>query len=74
MPLMNGISLCKNIKKTKICSKSPILFMTTQGKSSVENSTEINLFNGIINKPLNEMEFISAVKCLIQNSSPKIAL
>lgn len=74
MPLMNGITLSKNLKQTSFCAQTPILFMTTQGKASVENSSEVSLFGGIINKPLKEAEFILAVKDLIQDSTSKIAL
>jgi len=74
MPLMNGVTLSKNLKQTPFCAQTPILFMTTQGKTSVENLPEFNLFDGIINKPLNETEFISTVKCLISNVPSKIAL
>ena len=73
MPLMNGVTLSKNLKQTPSCAGIPILFMTTQGKASVENSSEITLFDRIINKPLDEAEFISAVKCLVSNPTLKIA-
>ncbi len=74
MPLMNGVTLSKNLKQTPFCAQTPILFMTTQGKVSVENLPEFNLFDGIINKPLNKTEFISEVKCLINNVSSKFHL
>lgn len=74
MPLMNGATLSKNLKQTPFCAETPILFMTTQDKVSVEHLPEFNLFDGIINKPLNEAEFMSSVKCLINNIPSKIAL
>jgi len=74
MPLMNGVTLSKNLKQTPFCSDTPILFMTTQGKASVENLPEFNLFNCIINKPLCEDEFMLAVKQLISKVPSKIAL
>jgi len=74
MPLMNGVILSKNLKQTPFCAQTPILFMTTQGKESVENLPEFNLFDDIITKPLNEAEFMSAVKRLIDSAPSKIAL
>ena len=74
MPLMNGVTLSKNLKQTSFCSKTPILFMTTQGKKSVADLPEFSLFADVVSKPLNEVEFISTVKCLIGNVPAKIAL
>ena len=73
MPLMNGVTLSKNLKQTTFCAQIPILFMTTQGKESIECLPEFNLFNGIINKPLNEDEFVAQVKRLINKIPSKIA-
>jgi CheY-like chemotaxis protein len=73
MPLMNGVTLSKNLKQTTFCAQTPILFMTTQGKESIECLPEFNLFNGIINKPLNEDEFATQVKRLIKKFPSKIA-
>lgn len=78
MPLMNGVVLSKNFKQTNFCAKTPILFMTTQGTDSVKKLPEFNLFNSVINKPINENDFISAVKSLTNifndENLPKIAL
>ena len=74
MPLMNGVTLTKNLKQAESCSNTPILFMTTQDKTSVEILPEFSLFDGLVSKPLNEVEFISAVKCLIGSVPSKIAL
>jgi len=74
MPLMNGVTLSKNLKKTPFCAKNPILFMTTQGKKAIEHLPEFSLFNGVISKPLNENEFLAQVKCLINAAPEKIAL
>ena len=74
MPLMNGVTLSKNLKQTPFCTQTPILFMTTKGKESVENLPEFNLFNDILTKPLNETEFMSTVKRLINSVPSKIAL
>jgi len=74
MPLMNGVTLTKNLKQTPFCSNTPILFMTTQDKTTVEGLPEFSLFDGLVSKPLSEVEFISAVNCLIGNAPSKIAL
>ncbi len=71
MPLMNGVTLTKNLKKTEFCSNTPVLFMTTQNKESIKDLPEFSLFDSVLSKPLNEVEFISAVKGLI-GSTPSI--
>ena len=78
MPLMNGVVLSKNLKKNPLCSKTPILFMTTQGIDSVKRLPEFTLFSSIISKPLNETTFISVIDSLSNTFSnenlPKVAL
>lgn len=78
MPLMNGVVLSKNLKKNPLCSKTPILFMTTQGIDSVKRLPEFTLFSSIISKPLNETTFISVIESLsssfINEDLSKIAL
>lgn len=78
MPLMNGVVLSKNLKKNPHCSKTPILFMTTQGIDSVKTLPEFTLFSSIISKPLNETTFLSVVESLTNTFKnedlPKIAL
>ncbi|MCI2285074.1 response regulator [Colwellia sp. MSW7] len=74
MPLMNGVTLSKNLKQTPFCAQTPILFMTTTDKASVENLPEVNLFNHILTKPLDEAEFLSSVQFLLNNVSSKLAL
>ncbi|MBL4899948.1 MAG: response regulator [Colwellia sp.] len=78
MPLMNGVVLSKNLKKTPFCAKTPILFMTTQGIDSIKELPEFTLFSSIISKPLNETTFISVVESLINTFNdkdlPRIAL
>ncbi len=73
MPLMNGVTLIKNLKNIPQCADVSILFMTTQGKASVENLVEFGLFSEVINKPLNEIEFLATIKSLINTSVSKIA-
>jgi len=78
MPLMNGVVLSKNLKKNPHCSKTPILFMTTQGIDSVKTLPESTLFSSIISKPINETTFLSVVESLAttfkNEDLPKIAL
>lgn len=78
MPLMNGVTLSKNLKKNTFCAKTPILFMTTQGIDTVKRLPEFTLFSRIISKPLNEATFISVVESLTNainaEDSPKVAL
>lgn len=78
MPLMNGVVLSKNFKKTSFCAQTPILFMTTQGIDSIKKLPEFTLFSSIISKPLNETTFISVVESLTNTYNyeylPKIAL
>jgi len=74
MPLMNGVTLSKNLKEAPSCAGISILFMTTQGKASVANLPEFHLFDKIVSKPLNEIEFLLAVKGLINDIPSKIAL
>jgi two-component system chemotaxis response regulator CheY len=66
MPLMNGVVLSKNLKKIPLCASTPILFMTTQEKNSVKKLPEFSLFNSIMSKPLNEIDFIAVVKLLTE--------
>lgn len=74
MPLMDGAKLTKNLKKTPFCAQTPILFMTTQNRSSVESLFEFNLFNDVVTKPLNERLFTSKVASLIESVRSKILL
>jgi len=71
MPLMNGVTLTKNLKQSPSCTETPILFMTTQSTDSVEGLPEYKFFNDIITKPLNEDKFISMVKRIISDVPSK---
>ncbi len=74
MPLVNGVTLTKNLKETRQCAQIPILFMTTKDKASVESLPEMKWFNSILTKPLNETEFIKSVRHLLDIDNPKKAL
>jgi len=61
MPLMNGVQLTKNLKNNEIFSDVPVIFMTTQGTNSLKGLAEFNLFNKVIDKPINEQEFLATL-------------
>jgi len=62
MPLMNGVQLTKNLKNNKLFSDVPVVFMTTQGIQTLKNLVEYRLFDKVIDKPINEQKFLSAIK------------
>lgn len=74
MPLMNGVTLSKNLKQTPACAQTPLLFMTTQEIKDLESLAEFSLFDGVIKKPLIEADFIALVNRIINDSATKIAL
>ena len=74
MPLMNGVTLSKNLKQTPACAKTPILFMTTQEIKDIESLPEFSLFEGVIKKPLVEAEFIALINRILKVLAAKIAL
>ncbi|NMP33380.1 response regulator [Thalassotalea sp. M1531] len=63
MPLMNGIQLLKNIKQHEN-THTPIIFMTTQGKDSVAELIEQQLCDFVIDKPIDEQNFLSLIEQL----------
>lgn len=73
MPLMNGVTLSKNLKHTSLCAEVPILFMTTQETKGIEKLPEFNLFDSVIKKPLIEAEFIATVNRIINGSANSLA-
>ncbi len=58
MPLMNGVQLTKNFKSSALLSHVPVIFMTTQGVHTLKNLVEFNLFDKVIDKPINEEQFL----------------
>ena len=66
MPLMDGIQLTKNLKKTKQCASTPILFMTTQALNTLKKSAEFPLFSAVISKPINEASFLSIFNPVVE--------
>ena len=66
MPLMNGVQLTKNLKSHPELADIKIIFMTTQGINSVKALPEFNLFDKVIDKPINKVGFIDLVVELTQ--------
>lgn len=69
MPLVNGVTLSRNLKQAPFCAHTPILFMTTTTITNVKNLSEAKLFNSILTKPLNEGEFVLSVKHLLNSDT-----
>ncbi|MEI6894279.1 MAG: response regulator [Colwellia sp.] len=61
MPVMDGIQLIKNLKTMPDFLDTKVIFMTTQGGSSLKSLPEFTLFDKIIEKPFNEESFLSAL-------------
>ncbi len=61
MPLMNGVQLTKNIKANPELVHLPVIFMTTQGTNSLKSLAEYSLFDKVIDKPIDEVSFFSAI-------------
>lgn len=67
MPLMNGVQLTKNLKSYPELADKKVIFMTTQGISSVKALPEFNLFDKVIDKPINKVGFIDLVAELTES-------
>ncbi len=74
MPLMNGIQLTKSIKTNPTVANTPVLFMTTQGTHPLKNLTEFTLFDKVIDKPIDEVSFFSAITDLFAENHDSIPL
>jgi two-component system chemotaxis response regulator CheY len=68
MPLMNGVQLVKNLKKSLKLFDIKIIFMTTQGSYTLKRIPEFILFDKIIDKPINEDMLLNLVSELTANS------
>ncbi|TMM46819.1 response regulator [Colwellia ponticola] len=66
MPLMNGVQLTKNLKADESSSLVPVIFMTTQGKRTLKDIAEYSLFDKVIDKPINEADFITLLSEVIK--------
>lgn len=69
MPVMNGLQLVKNLKSKEFSEKTPILFMTTQDISTLENSDELKLLDSIITKPIDQELFFKKINSLLIEKS-----
>ena len=61
MPVMNGIQLIKNLRQIKQYLLTPIIFMTTQGKSSLQSEYKDSLFTVLIDKPIDKENLLSLI-------------
>ncbi|REL26383.1 response regulator [Thalassotalea euphylliae] len=59
MPLMDGVQLLKNIRQHD--QLTPIIFMTTQGRESMKHLIEQSLCDCILDKPLDEVQFLALI-------------
>ena len=74
MPVMDGLSLVKNLKKKLSTSTTPILFMTTESISKVEELVEYPLFDALLEKPIDETSLFDALKQLFPQNSLRNSL
>jgi CheY-like chemotaxis protein len=65
MPIMNGIQLTKHIRQHELFADIPVIFMTTQGIKSVEYLCDTLMFSAIIDKPIDQLNFINLVNDLL---------
>tara|TARA_B110000438_G_C15662336_1_gene584475 strand:+ start:393 stop:776 length:384 start_codon:yes stop_codon:yes gene_type:complete len=69
MPVMNGIQLTKQIRQHDIYANTPVIFMTTQGKSLVESLGDSQLFSTIIDKPIDEENLLKSINALLTSNT-----
>lgn len=74
MPLMNGPTLVKNLKQKDATKQTPVLFMTTQPIEDVELLPEFELFDRVINKPIDAELFNQCLDSLLSKNSTACAL
>jgi len=61
MPLMDGIQLIRNFQKTPKLAHKKIIFITTQGIKSLQNTPEFILIDKVIEKPFGQQKFLSVL-------------
>lgn len=73
MPVMDGVQLCKEIRKLKNGSLVPIIILTSMGKKGdIINSTELNL-SAYLNKPIRRNQLYDCLLNVFSNSNePKL--
>lgn len=69
MPVMNGIKLVKNLKSKDATSNIPIIFMSTQDISILENVAELEHVECIISKPIDQDLFYQKINQLLIEKS-----
>ena len=74
MPLMNGPTLVRNLKQKDATKETPILFMTTQSLKDVELLPEFELFDRVVNKPIDVELFNQCLVSLLSKNSKACAL
>lgn len=65
MPIMNGIQLTKHLRQNVLYANTPVVFLTTQGRKSVELICDTNLFTAIVDKPINEDNLLKLINGLL---------
>lgn len=65
MPIMNGIQLTKHLRQNVLYANTPVIFLTTQGRKSVELICDTNLFTAIVDKPINEDNLLKLINDLL---------
>jgi len=74
MPVMNGIQLVKNLKLRDSTNETPILFMTTQGLSTINSIEEYKYFDASVAKPIDHNIFIDVINQLFPKNSIRQSL
>ncbi|GHE98369.1 response regulator [Thalassotalea profundi] len=74
MPIMDGLQLVKSLKSRPATADVPILFMTTQELSSVEQLPEFSLFTAVMHKPIESNDFYTLINQLLPKNSLRQSL
>ena len=69
MPIMNGIQFTKHVRQNECYDNTPIIFMTTQGQSSIKSLCNTDLFSAVIDKPINESNLLKLIKELLSSNT-----
>jgi len=74
MPLMNGAQLTKNLRQNEQYKDTSILFMTTQGIDVAKSLPEHQMFSAVINKPIDDVQFLKLITQLSQDDKLPVAI
>jgi len=69
MPVMNGVQLIKNLKSKEFTEDVPVLFMTTQDTSTLDELDEYKYFDAVISKPIDQDLFYSVINQLLPQNT-----